>query len=78
MNKHQKPEISLNKVSKCHSYVSLNLRLNYKDEQVNAVYRNNNGYILRMDSLCGLVVTVPDYKSRGPGSMPGATRFSEK
>jgi hypothetical protein len=31
-----------------------------------------------MDRLCGLVVTVPGYKSRGPGSIPGATRFSEK
>jgi hypothetical protein len=28
--------------------------------------------------LCGLAVTVPGYKSRGPGSIPGATRFSEK
>jgi hypothetical protein len=28
--------------------------------------------------LCGLVVTVPGYRSRGPGSIPGATRFSEK
>jgi hypothetical protein len=27
--------------------------------------------------LC-LVVRVPDYRSRGPGSIPGATRFSEK
>jgi hypothetical protein len=23
--------------------------------------------------LCGLVVTVPGYESRGPGSVPGAT-----
>jgi hypothetical protein len=29
-------------------------------------------------SLCGLVVRVPGYRSRGPGSIPGATRFSEK
>jgi hypothetical protein len=27
---------------------------------------------------CGLVVRVPGYRSRGPGSIPGATRFSEK
>jgi hypothetical protein len=27
------------------------------------------------DRLCGLVVSVPGYKSRGPGSIPGATRF---
>jgi hypothetical protein len=26
----------------------------------------------------GPVATVPDYRSRGPGSIPGATRFSEK
>jgi hypothetical protein len=26
----------------------------------------------------GLVVGVPGYRSRGPGSIPGATRFSEK
>jgi hypothetical protein len=28
--------------------------------------------------LCGLVVRVPGYRSRGLGSIPGATRFSEK
>jgi hypothetical protein len=30
------------------------------------------------DSLCGLVVRVPGYRSIGPGSIPGATRFSDK
>jgi hypothetical protein len=30
------------------------------------------------DRLCGLVVRVSGYRSRGPGSIPGATRFSEK
>jgi hypothetical protein len=25
-----------------------------------------------------VVLVVPSYRSRGPGSMPGATRFSEK
>jgi hypothetical protein len=30
------------------------------------------------DRLCGLVVRVPDYRSTGPGSILGATRFSEK
>jgi hypothetical protein len=30
------------------------------------------------DRLCGLVVRVPGYRSIGPGSIPGATRFSEK
>jgi hypothetical protein len=28
--------------------------------------------------LSGLVVRVPGYRSKGPGSLPGATRFSEK
>jgi hypothetical protein len=30
------------------------------------------------DRLCDLVVRVFGYRSRGPGSIPGATRFSEK
>jgi hypothetical protein len=30
------------------------------------------------DRLCGLVVRVLNYRSRGPGSIPGTTRFSEK
>jgi hypothetical protein len=34
--------------------------------------------ILICDRLCGLVVRVPGYRSRGPGSIPGANRFSEK
>jgi hypothetical protein len=28
--------------------------------------------------LCGLVVRVLGYRSRGPGSIPGTTRFSGK
>jgi hypothetical protein len=32
----------------------------------------------KVDRLCGLVVRVPGYRSKGPGSIPGATRFSEK
>jgi hypothetical protein len=31
-----------------------------------------------IDRLCGLVAIVHAYRSRGPGSIPGATRFSEK
>jgi hypothetical protein len=31
-----------------------------------------------IDRLCGLVVRVPGYRSRGPGSIPGATGSSEK
>jgi hypothetical protein len=34
--------------------------------------------IINIDLLRGLVVRVPDYRSRGPGSISGATRFSEK
>jgi hypothetical protein len=34
---------------------------------------SHENYLLR---LCGLVVRVPGYRSRGPGSIPGATRFS--
>jgi hypothetical protein len=30
------------------------------------------------DRLCGLVIRVPGYRFRGPGSIPSATRFSEK
>jgi hypothetical protein len=32
----------------------------------------------KINRLCGLVVIVPGYAFRGPGSIPGATRFSEK
>jgi hypothetical protein len=31
-----------------------------------------------IDRLCGLVVRVPGHRSRGPSSIPGAARFSEK
>jgi hypothetical protein len=30
------------------------------------------------DCPCGLVLRLPGYRSRGPGSFSGATRFSEK
>jgi hypothetical protein len=33
---------------------------------------------IMFDRLCGLVVRVSGYRSRGPGSIPGPTRFSEK
>jgi hypothetical protein len=38
-----------------------------------------NVYVMskKVDSLRGLVLRVPDYRSRGPGTIPGATRFSE-
>jgi hypothetical protein len=34
--------------------------------------------IIIIDRLCGLVVRVLGYRSGGPGSIPGTTRFSEK
>jgi hypothetical protein len=33
---------------------------------------------VEVDRLCGLVVRVPGCRSRGPGSIRGVTRFSEK
>jgi hypothetical protein len=33
---------------------------------------------MHIDHLCGLVVRVPGYSSGRPGSIPDATRFSEK
>jgi hypothetical protein len=32
----------------------------------------------RSDRFCGLVIRVPGHRSRGPCSIPGATRFPEK
>jgi hypothetical protein len=37
-----------------------------------------NSLLEKFDGLCGLVVRVPGYRSRGLGSIPGATRFAEK
>jgi hypothetical protein len=39
-------------------------------------FMGGKGY--ELDRHCGLVVRVPGYRSRGPVSIPGATRFSEK
>jgi hypothetical protein len=36
------------------------------------------GAYLYLDHLCGLVIRVPGYRSRGLGSITGATRFYEK
>jgi hypothetical protein len=35
-------------------------------------------YVEGIDRLCGLVVRVPGYTSRGPVSIPNTTRCSEK
>jgi hypothetical protein len=42
------------------------------------VLDEGNTFLTFWDSLCALVVRAPGYRSRGPGSIPGATRFSEK
>jgi hypothetical protein len=34
--------------------------------------------LIIVDRLCGLLVRVPGYRSRGPGSIPSAIRLSEK
>jgi hypothetical protein len=34
--------------------------------------------IYKSDRLCGIVVRVPGYRSKGPGSISGTTRLSEK
>jgi hypothetical protein len=39
------------------------------------VARFSNG---KLKVLCGLVHRVPGYRSRGTGSIPSVTRFSEK
>jgi hypothetical protein len=41
-------------------------------------YNTNLFFFFLYERLCGLVARVPGYRSRGPGSVPGATRFSEK
>jgi hypothetical protein len=38
--------------------------------------RITEGLLYIFDRLCGLVVRVLDYKSGGPGSISGTTRFS--
>jgi hypothetical protein len=41
-----------------------------RDARLNLCYIDNR--------FCDLVVRVLGYRSRGPGSIPGATRYSEK
>jgi hypothetical protein len=43
-----------------------------------AVKLNNNNINISFGRHRGLVVRVLGYRSRGPGSIPGTTRFSEK
>jgi hypothetical protein len=46
--------------------------------KVSSFYTYINSSYCTVDRLCGPVVRVPGYRSRGPGSIPGSTRFSEK
>jgi hypothetical protein len=43
-----------------------------------AVFSHFGSYTTRCDRLCGLVVRVLGYRSGGPASIPGTTRFSGK
>jgi hypothetical protein len=52
--------------------------LSAKLEANRKLNRININNVIIDDSLCGLVVIVPGYRSRGPVSIPGITRFSEK
>jgi hypothetical protein len=47
---------------------------------VSCEVRNEFIYVIekKVDSFCDLMVRVAGYRSRGPGSIRGATRFSEK
>jgi hypothetical protein len=40
--------------------------------------QNKSSYLEIPDRFCGLVVRDPGYRSRGPGSISGDTRYSEK
>jgi hypothetical protein len=42
------------------------------------MFIKRRGMNICVDRLCGLVVRVLGYRSGGPGSIPGTTRFSEK
>jgi hypothetical protein len=44
----------------------------YTNERVTVIIQKVK---VSLDRLCGLVVEVPGYRSRGPGSISGATRF---
>jgi hypothetical protein len=54
----------------------------YRTEMYSASFEVRTEFIYvmqkKLDRLCGIVVRVPVYRSTGPGSIPGATRFSEK
>jgi hypothetical protein len=47
----------------------------WKTQIIDCIFETNYE---NYDLLSGPVVRVPGYRSRGPGSIPGATRFSKK
>jgi hypothetical protein len=57
-----------------------NWPLNYLKCSKSLYYTTQNKIFIAQcsDSLCVLVVRVPGYRSRGPGSILDATRFSER
>jgi hypothetical protein len=57
-------------------YSHLRTETNPFSETVCSLIRKISNY--GQDRLCGLVVRVPGYRYRGRGSIPGATRFSER
>jgi hypothetical protein len=46
-------------------------------EEVVGLERGPLSLVSAIDRLCGLVVRVPGYRSRDPGSIPDATRVSK-
>jgi hypothetical protein len=58
----------------------LRLLLWHYDPSIILYVKNHINILLHpeIDRLCGLMARVPGYRSRDPGSIPGATRFSEK
>jgi hypothetical protein len=63
----------------CHLKMSSLTSLHFKDDcdKFPFPFHFSSHFFLN-GRLCDLVVRVPGYRSRGLGSIPGATRFSEK
>jgi hypothetical protein len=60
-----------------HSFI-LNVTLNVREATVATKHRYLCTVVHILTAmLCGLAVRVPGYRSRGPGSIPGLTKFSE-
>jgi hypothetical protein len=49
-----------------------------RDVSYESLHNLVSPHFILLDRLCGLVVRVLDYRSLGPGSIPGTTGFSEK